>query len=107
MSTLAEGAQQGEAALAVALLPVLSLTPAQELPLPGACTGDETWFEAVSLRPPLSLLGEPPVLSSRYASKRKASTKAVRRPSNSAFLQSYELALGTDGGNYLQLSRHR
>ncbi|MCO1961987.1 hypothetical protein FA425_28585, partial [Pseudomonas aeruginosa] len=44
----------------------------------------------------MSLLGEPPVLSSRYASKRKASTKAVRRPSNSAFLQSYELALGTD-----------
>jgi hypothetical protein len=64
MSTLAEGAQQGEAALAVALLPVLSLTPAQELPLPGIDTGDETWFEAVSLRPPLSLLGEASVLSS-------------------------------------------
>ena len=64
MSTLAEGAQQGEAALAVALLPVLSLTSAQELPLPGTCTGDETWFEAVSLRPPLSLLGEASVLSS-------------------------------------------
>lgn len=56
MSTLAEGAQQGEAALAVALLPVLSLTSAQELPLPGIDTGDETWFEAVSLRPPLSFL---------------------------------------------------
>ena len=64
MSTLAEGAQQGEAALAVALLPVLSMMSAQELPLPGTNTGDETWFEAVSLRPPLSLLGEPPVLSS-------------------------------------------
>ena len=61
---LAEGAQQGEAALAVALLPVLSLTSAQELPLPGIDTGDETWFEAVSLRPPLSLLGEASVLSS-------------------------------------------
>jgi len=51
--------------------------------------------------------GRAPSAKQPYASKRKASTKAVRRPSNSAFLQSYELALSTDGGNYLQLSRQR
>lgn len=43
-------------AVAVALRSVLSSNPAQELPLPGVYTGDETWFEAVSLRPPLSFL---------------------------------------------------
>lgn len=80
MSTLAEGAQQGEAALAVALLPVLSLTPAQELPLPGIDTGDETWFEAVSLRPPLSLLGEASVLSSHMRRSAKPRPKLFAGP---------------------------
>lgn len=35
-----------------------SATTAQELPLPGMYTGDETWFEAVSLRPPLSFMDQ-------------------------------------------------
>jgi hypothetical protein len=35
-----------------------ALQAAHELPLPGTYTGDETWFEAVSLGPPLSLLAQ-------------------------------------------------
>jgi len=46
----------------------------------GTCTGDETWFEAVSLRPPLSLLGEPPVLSSHMRRSAKPRPKLFAGP---------------------------
>ncbi len=39
----------------------------QELPLPGVYTGDETWSEAISLRPPLSFMGTASALNRKPA----------------------------------------
>jgi len=69
----------------MALSPVLSLTSAQELPLPATDTGDETWFEAASLRPPLSLLGEASVLSRPVRVEAQSIDRNCSGPSTSAF----------------------
>ena len=94
---------------------MLLLAAAQELPLPGMYTGDETWFEAVSLRPPLLFLGQhlsaEPLATLRSLLCCEPTNKPrARLPSGALMRRVCPFSipgLAADRENYLQLSRHR